>query len=448
MPREASEGMTGNKSNDVGAALDSIQRGTRTVGGSKVHRPPIDVGYILQSYPSLTMTFIYREIMALESRGFSIATFSVWRPNKSQVSQESWRLMDSTYYVFPVSWPRLLLAHLYFLASRPFRYCETALFVLTRKGETWKNRVRTLGHFGQAVYLAREVQRRRIKHVHAHFVHNAASFALIISRLLGISFSFTAHNILFIDQILLREKIREAKFVAAISEFTRSFLVNWTPGEEHGHKIHVVHCGVSPADFAPPDPRPDSDVPVLLFVGQLEERKGAPVLVQACKLLVERNVPFQCVLVGSGPQRELVEQLVDQHGLRHAVSLAGVVLQEHLREYLDRASVFVMPCVRARSGDMDGIPVVLMEAMAMEIPVVSTWLSGIPELVKHEQSGLLVEPQDARSLADAIQRLLEDQELCARLGKNGRTQVLQEFDIRKCAEQLAMLFGKYVGVEG
>jgi colanic acid/amylovoran biosynthesis glycosyltransferase len=416
---------------------------------------PMTIAYMLQAYPSLTMTFIYREVLALERRGFNVLTFSVWQPAVSSLSQESRHLVDSTYYLFPTSWFRLLWRHLYFLLTRPAKYVGTALFVLTRPGEGWRKRLRTLGHFGQAVAVAKEMQERGVHHVHAHFSHNAASIALMLSRLLGISFSFTAHNILFTDQILLREKIREARFIAAISEFTRRFIIGLVPGEDYGGKIHIVHCGLSPRDFAPPDVKPldvlihpdvpiRNDVPLLLFVAQLAERKGAPFLVEACRILAERGVAFRCTIVGGGPQKALLEQWVTQYGLQNVVELTGSLFQEHVKAYLNRADVFVLPCMQTASGDMDGIPVSLMEAMAMEIATVSTSVSGIPELIEHGHSGLLVNEQDAEGLADALQRLIEDAALRERLGKNGRQKVLREFDVDKSAEQLATLFERYV----
>ena len=403
------------------------------------------IGYILQLYPSLTMTFIYREVLALEKAGFSIAAFSVWKPARDRLSEEARSLMDSTYYIFPVSWLKFISAHLYFLFTHPAKYIGTALFVMTRQGESWKNRRRTAYHFGEAAYVAKEIQRLRIQHLHAHFEHNAASIALIVSRLLGISFSFTAHNILFTDQILLKEKIREARFVVAISQFTRQYLIRLMPGEKYDDKIQIVHCGVCPADFAPPEPRPVNVVPVLLFVAQLAERKGAPILVEACQLLVEQGVAFQCVIAGDGPQKETVKRLVEQHHLQEFVSLPGAIFQEQLKQYLGQTDIFVLPCITTDDGDMDGVPVVLMEALASEIATVSTNVSGIPELIQDGESGLLVQQKDAVALADALRHLIDDKELRVRLGKNGRRKVLLEFDIDQNAAQLAALIEGHIG---
>lgn len=407
-------------------------------------KPSTPIGYILQTYPGLTMTFVYREVLALQRQGFHIATFSIWKPQREKLSPESRQLMDSTFYIFPISWAVFFLTHLYFLLTRPAKYIGTALFVLTRRGESWKNRLRTLGHFGEAAYVAREIQKRNIKHLHAHFAINAASIALIVARLLDISFSFTAHNIFFTDRLLLKPKVREARFIAIISEFSREFLLGLVPGENWRHKTHIIHCGISPSQFSLQNPRPTNPVPLIFFVAQLEERKGAPVLVEACKLLKERGVAFQCVIAGGGPEKPMAERLVDQYGLQESVTLTGAIFQEQVKEYLNRADIFALPCIIARNGDMDGVPVALMEAMACEIPTVSTRVSGIPELIEDGESGILVQEKDAVALADALQRLTLDKELRARLGKNGRQKVVREFDVDKNAAQLAALFERYL----
>jgi colanic acid/amylovoran biosynthesis glycosyltransferase len=401
------------------------------------------IAYVTQTFPALTQTFVYRETLALESKGFNIMTCAIWKPDKDSLSQESRHLVDRSFYVFPISWLRFFMAHLYFLLTRPIQYIGTLLFVLTRRGERGKNRLRTLFHFSEAVYLAPQVKKRHVVHVHAHFTINAATVALVLSRLLGISFSFTAHNDFFTDRILLKDKVQEARFIVAISEFSKQFLSRLVPGEQH--KIHVVHCGLSPEDFIR-HAKPENDVPLLLFVAQLAERKGAQVLVEACSILSERGVPFRCTMVGGGAEQEVLRlrQLVERHALDGAVELAGAVPQERLKQYLQRADVFVLPCITASNGDMDGIPVSLMEAMAMEIPTVSTYVSGIPELIENEQSGLLVPEKEPEALADAIQRVLRDEELRERLGKSGRCRVQAEFNVHKNVAQLVNLFERYV----
>ena len=312
-----------------------------------------------------------------------------------------------------------------------------------------RNRVRTLGHFGEAIYLGRHMEREGITHIHAHFTINAASIALMLARLLGISFSFTAHNIFFIDRVLLKEKVREAHFIVAISDFSRRYLLGLIPDDNNKNrtmtdKVHIVHCGLSPDKFAPSAKRAENPVPVIMFVAQLSERKGAPVLVEACKILVERGRRFRCIIFGDGPRRALLKEMVAAYDLEQVIDLMGAVFQEELREHLARADIFALPCITASNGDMDGIPVSLMEAMSMEIPVVSTYLSGIPELIQNGENGILVEEKDATALANALERLLDDEELRIQLGKNGRRKVMRDFNIDSNADQLATLFEHYL----
>jgi colanic acid/amylovoran biosynthesis glycosyltransferase len=413
-------------------------------GKDAEQRNRIVIAYVAQTFPALTQTFVYRETQALEEMGFEIVTNAIWKPDVSKLSQESRHLVDRSHYVFPLSWRKFFRAHFFILRTRPRKYLGTLLFVLTRKGEQPKNRLRTFYHFLEAVYLAPELERRQVQHIHAHFAINAATLALVLSRLLDISFSFTAHNIFFIDRLLLKDKVWTARFVVAISEFSKQFLLRLVPGQDLGGKIHIVHCGLSPEDFAPVDRTPTADVPLLLFVAQLAERKGAPYLVEACRLLAERGVAFRCVIIGDGAQRPLLEQLIDRYSLQGVVELAGAMPQERVKPYLQRADVFVLPCITASNGDMDGIPVSLMEAMAMEIPVVSTYVSGIPELIEDGQSGLLVEEKDEIGLADALQRLIQDEAVRVALGKNGRSKVVQEFNIHDNASQLTTLFTRYL----
>ena len=402
------------------------------------------IGYILQTYPALTVTFIYREVIALQKLGLSIDTFSVWKPRTDQVSEEARPLIGHTSYIFPLSWVRFIVRHLYYLLRHPRRYVGTAWHILTRPGESRKNRTRTFFHFCEAVYLAWEIQQRQIPHLHAHFTINAASIAMIIARLLGITFSFTAHNIFFTDRLLIKEKIRAARFISVISKFSRDTLLGLVPGEDWASKTHIVHCGISPDEFLPVRPKPSNPTPLIFFVAQLQERKGAPYLVEACHLLKQRGISFHCTMAGHGPDKPVIEQQIHAYELEDLIDLAGAIDMEQVKDYLHRADIFVMPCILARNGDMDGIPVALMEAMACEIPVVSTHVSGIPELIDDGVNGLLVAEKNALALADALQRLIEDAELRLRLGRNGRLKVLSEFNIETSAAQLAQLFTTYL----
>jgi glycosyltransferase involved in cell wall biosynthesis len=405
----------------------------------------MSIGYVAQVFPHLTMTFVYREVRALRAAGLPIKTFSVWKPVLNELHDEAKDLVNDTFYVFPLDWPRFLWSHIWYLISRPGRYLGTLWFCLTREHKMFKNRVRTFYHFCQAVYMATEVERRNIKHLHVHFALNATTIALIISRLSNVTFSFTAHaNDIFVNPILLPEKIKEAQFIIGISEYNKRFLHDVVPGQETLDKIHLVRYGVDVQHFAPPERCPGNNLPTILAIARLVEKKGYPFLIKACKILVDQGYDFQCLIVGGGPQEGLLKEMIEANGLTKYISLVGIVFQEHLRDYFNQADMFVLPCIVAGDQDRDGIPNTLIEAMAMEIPVVSTYVSGIPELIEDNKSGLLVSPQDEISLAKAIATLLEDKELRERMGKAGRTKVIEEFEIEKNTCRLSDIFRTHV----
>ena len=403
------------------------------------------IGYLAQVYPSLTMTFVYREVLAFRNAGFDVQTFATWPPDLNELSEEAKGLVEETFYIFPLSWGAFLLDHCRYLLTRPRRYLGTLFFCLTRKHKTFKNRLRTFFHFCQAVKLASEVERRKIQHLHAHFALNATTIAMVVSRLLGTTFSFTAHaNDIFVNPILLPQKIQEALFIVVISEYNKQFLQNIVSTEETRKKIHLVHCGIDVQHFSPPDIQPDVDKPIIFSVGRLIEKKGFLYLIKACRILADQGYQFKCLIAGGGPQETLLKQMVEECELGDYVELMGVIFQEDLKAYLGKPGVFVLPCVIAQDQDMDGIPNSLMEAMAMEMPAISTTVSGIPELIVNEKTGLLVPPRDEVALAKAIATLLENQELRITLGKSGRQKVIEEFEIKENVNNLLNIFEMYL----
>jgi glycosyltransferase involved in cell wall biosynthesis len=416
------------------------------------------IAYFTQVFPALTETFVYREVAALRGRQVPVSTYSVWPPETDDLPPDVRPLMNETFYIFPLNWFALLLSHLWYLIRRPLRYLGTLAFVLTRPGTSLRNRRRSLLHFGYGMLVLRDMERQGIQHIHVHFAWSASSIALIANRILGIPFSLTLHsNEIFFDRLLLKDKLHAAHFVVTISEFNRRLMEELWPESGIATKVHVIHCGLDPDLFkaSPTGEAPTSEPPTdqaresiddqpdkleIVSVGQLVPRKGFHVLLEACYLLSQRNVPYFCHIFGEGPERSRLERLHAQYNLHDRVQMPGRIYQEDLRRFLARADVFCLPCVKDKSGDLDGIPVVLMESMAMELPTLSTYISGIPELIRHSHNGLLTQPGDAHALADALQLLAADPELCRRLAKAGRETVVREFNIHRSAEQMAALF--------
>lgn len=387
--------------------------------------------YFTSCFPSLTQTFIYREVAELRKLGVKINTFSIHRPPKDMLSEEAKSLVDNTFYIFPVILHKFLWAHLYYLFKKPITYIRILFFVLTRRNTRPKDRIRTFYHFCEAIYMAKRIEEDKIKHIHVHFISGPATVAMIISKLLGISFSLTAHGSdLLVEKVLLKEKITLAKFIVAISDYNRNCLINVVP--ESKGKIYVVHCGVDPSLFQP-SPK-ESDEKIILSVGSLRWQKAHSFLIEACRILKEKSIQFRCIIVGEGPERSKLEQLICQYGLNNFVELKGAVFQEEIQSYYSQADMFVLPSIS------EGIPVSLMEAMSKEVPVITTRITGIPELVEHMKTGLLVSPKDAKQLSDAISILINSDKLREKLSKAGREKIMQDFNIRKNILELKSLY--------
>jgi glycosyltransferase involved in cell wall biosynthesis len=304
---------------------------------------------------------------------------------------------------------------------------------------TWRSPNFLLGGLGIFPKVARQALDMRaagVDHVHCHFANHPALAGWLIHRLVGIPYSFTAHGSdLHVDRTMLPTKVAEAAFVVTISGDNRS-VIEATAGRAAERKVDVIHCGVDPAAFAPVD-RSAAGPLRIVAVGTLHEVKGQAHLIEACRLLAERGVTFRCRFIGDGPDRDALQARIDEYGLGEHVTLMGRMTSDAVAAELAASDVLAAPSVPTRGGKREGIPVVLMEAMACGLPVVASRLSGIPELVTDGISGLLVPPGDHLALADALATLAADPDLRARLGSAGRDTVLRDFDVDRNAAALA-----------
>ena len=383
--------------------------------------------YVIGTYPVSTTTFIDREVDALRRLGVRVDVISIRRPVTRPLSRGQRSRMDEIDYVLPTTPWTVLRSHLGFLVGSPISYLGTLAHVVSRPHPDARARLRTVLHFGVAVLVARLLRDRYPRaHVHAHFVDRAALVALVAGRLLGRPYSATAHaNDIYVTPVLLPEKIADAKFVATCTRYNGEHLRRVANG--NGQKIRCVYHGLDLRDY-PAGSAPDRDPALILSVGQLKEKKGFPHLLEACRVLKDRGLRFECEIVGEGPMRPALAARIDELDLRSHVRLLGALPHEDVIEEYGAATVFVLPSVTAADGDRDGIPNVILEAMAMGLPVVSTRHSGIPEAVRDDRTGLLVPPGDAMMLANALARLLEDEGLRDRLGRAGRERVEERFD--------------------
>jgi glycosyltransferase involved in cell wall biosynthesis len=285
------------------------------------------------------------------------------------------------------------------------------------------------------------MQKNHIEHIHAHFASHPAAAAFVIHRLTGLPYSFTAHGSdIHRDQSMLAEKTAEAAFVVPISRFNSEVILK-ASGGKYAEKMRIVHCGVDTNRFKPNGSRSSGQETLrVLCIGTLHEVKGQTHLIEAGKILKEKGVDFALHFIGDGPDQPQLEQQVRDAQLTERVFFHGRLNQNEVMEFLHQSDVLVAPSVPSKDGRREGIPVVLMEAMACGLPVVSSRLSGIPEIVEHGVNGLLTEPGDARAIADAIDCLGADASLREQFGGEGRRKVEQEFDLSTNSLRLSHLF--------
>ncbi len=395
------------------------------------------IAYLLDVFPVLSETFIVREIDALKRRGESVVVFAVARRPAAVVHEESFALLEGVRFFTEarrsISKRSMIPRHIRCFLQRPLPYL-TALFQGVRGSR------RVLQCFFWSPLYADLMRDAEVQHIHSHFVLEGCAHAMFISLLTGIPYSVTvhAHDIFHPKYEELRgEKLRNAAFVAAISKFNKTFVERRYPNVTPD-RVQVVRCGVDLEQFELASGR-RCEVPKVLAVGRLVEQKGFRYLIEACDVLRQRGiVGFSVDIIGEGVERDMLEALVRKLNLEGSVSLLGQRDQTYVRGALDIADVFVLPCVREPSGMMDGIPVALMEAMAKGIPVISTGVSGVSELIV--DGGYVIESEDVGALADAMQAVLAmtpAQRMA--LGRKGRDIIAREFNIDREAEKLTAL---------
>ena len=410
---------------------------------------PLKIGYIIGTYPLITTTFIDREIQGLRERGIEIAILSIRRPPAEvERMQEYKAVRQSTVYLLPVNWVRLILAHLYFAAARPLAYWWLLGYLVSRTHPNLKQRAKTIFHFAAGVYAAYLLRDEACDHLHAHFVDRAATVALCASRLLGKPYSVTAHaNDLYAGPVLLFEKFKHAQFAVTVSKFNKEHILENCPGLD-AQRMIVLHPWVNLNEFQPPATRPQNRRLAILSVGRLVEKKGHRYLINACRLLRDQGLHIDCRIVGSGPLENELRALVGAQGMVDCIQFEGSRSKVQVLRWLAQADVFVLASVIAQDGDRDGMPVALAEAMAMQVPVISTNIVGIGELVQ-PGSGCLVTPKDPVALAQAIESIHRmDQAARREMGKQGRAIVESDFEVNQGLDRLAEMFKSALPIDG
>ena len=405
---------------------------------------PLRVGYVVKMYPRYSETFIVTEVLAHEAAGLSVEIFSL-RPT------------DDAYFQDAIARVRAPVHHLGAEGLQAGEFWAALEAASADLPGLWTEleaaRGEEAGIVYQAVRLALEARRRGIHLLHAHFASVATTVTRLAARFAGLPYTFTAHaKDIFLDTVQpddLQRKLRDAAAVVTVSDYNLQFLRR-TYGAAAA-RVHHIYNGLDLERF--PYEAPHDRPPQIVAVGRLVEKKGFGDLIEACALLARRGRTFHCQIIGTGElagdlQAQIAHPRAGTRGLEASVELLGPRPQNELRRYLRRAAVFAAPCVVARDGNREGLPTVLLEAMALGVPCVSTDVTGIPEVLRDGETGLMVPQQDPEALAAAIERLLVDPALRVRLATRARCLIETEFDIVRNTVRIREIFRSGMRDEG
>ena len=400
------------------------------------------VAYVVSRFPRLTETFVVSEAAAVRRAGARLELHPIHRERATIVQPGAAALAPHVHYHRLLD-REVLGAQVDALAHRPLAYLGSLGAIVRHNWGSRRLLVGGLASFPLAVSLARRFEADGIEHVHAHFATHPAVVAYVVHRLTGIRFSFTAHGSdLHRDQHMLVEKVRAAAFVVTVSEYNKEVIAA-TCGAEAAARVVVVRCGVDATTFTPRLQlnRPSDGVFRATCVGTLHEVKGQAHLLEAIRIVRTRGHDVEVSFVGDGPDRSALEAQARDLGIDDAVHFLGPLTQPEVRRVLEESDVLMAPSVPSADGRREGLPVVVLEAMSVGVPVVASRLSGIPEAVVDGRTGLLVDPGDVAGLAAAIRRLESDPVLAGRLVVAAHRFVTEEFDIDESARRLVGLFG-------
>jgi len=383
--------------------------------------------------------WVAAELKVLGEKGVDIDLYSMRRPHQSFFSSQ-WanRISLQTEYLYPLP----IFSFLVSILSAPFlfkgRFLSALWNGLVSPRENLRARVAGLTHLFVACHWARQIRSKNYRLIHSQWIQSGGTIGFYASWLLGIPFSFTGHAVdLFRDRCALKDKVKHADFIVAISQFHKEFYIAEGADAE---KIHIVYCGIDLNEYAYSYSESSGPVRILSF-GRLVEKKGYSVLIEACALLRDLGVEFQCEIAGSGPQYAELKQLASSLKLNNLLTITGQALkQEDIDSWMRGGDIFAQPCCWSADNDVDGIPRSLMEAMAVGLPSISTSVAGIPDLIEHKKSGLLIAEHDAEALAKAIKLLIDDPALRRGFSEAGRQVIEQKFNLETCLDPLAEIF--------
>lgn len=396
------------------------------------------LAYLISRYPAVSHTFILREICELRRLGIEVCPISINPPDRpaENLTSEERAEAERTFFVKSAPPAQLAGAVLRSALLCPMGVCRGLLLAFQLGGLNPKDVLMRLFYLFEALVAGDWMRRQKLRHLHVHFATPAATVALFVRRVFGVPFSLTVHGpdeFYNVEHYHLAEKIRAATFLCCIGRYCRSQLMKLSE-PHHWPKLELSPLGVDSARFQNERPAGSGSVTRILCVGRLVPAKGQAVLLAAIRLLVDKGRRVELLLAGDGPDRLRLEALATEYGVHSQCEFSGSVNPDRVQALYARADVFVLPSFA------EGIPVVLMEAMAMGIPCVSTTVNGISELIESGKQGLLVPPSDAEALCAAIERLIDDGALRASIREAARARVMSHYELSTNVRRLSEIF--------
>jgi colanic acid/amylovoran biosynthesis glycosyltransferase len=407
----------------------------------------VKIAYLAPEIPALSATFVYNEILQLESLGTNVVPFSVHEPSSQIQEPRVYDLGKRTLCLYSLSKAAVLMSNVSFLIKHPIRYIKTLGLLCTDMWEVglFSRTAFGLGYrFIFSASLAEYLVEKKCDHIHVHFAHIPTDIAMYASSLSCVSYSVTAHaNDLYERGWLLDKKVQRSQFFATISEFNKRYLADKGINVE---KVEIIRCGVDPAQFTERKELVNNKIPKLGVIGRLVGKKGFDTLIKVVAILKNQGQVVELHIAGDGPLESELKSLSKDVGLTEMdISFLGSIPHSDVAEFIKSLDMFVLPCKRDENGDVDGIPVVLMEAMLSGIPVISSKLSGIPELVINKETGLLIEQNNTEELARTISSLINDDVMKNKLIGKAATKVREDFSLIENTRKLNALFHKSRG---
>ena len=409
------------------------------------------IGYITEGFPGV-MTFLEREISGLIQHGWEVSVFALHKESPVHYASELDQSLVDTHYCLNrhLLSLKMLLSHLRILLNVPKVYCHSILFLLRTYGTSWYSLSRAIYAFMKAGYFYANAKSLGVKHLHAHFAGRTVDVAIFLSQFLDVGFSFTGHsNDVTGNYPLLQNKINLASFVIAENERALEAIKSYIFSDTCSVSAHIVHPGVNTQYFRP-NRESKADVPTLIAVTRLVESKGLDDLVRACAVLRDKELQFHCNIIGDGPVYGQLESQIRNNGLGEYITLHGALTSVDIVKLLSEAWVFVLPCVRILGGQgdhpgkfvsvvEDGIPSSIVEAMSVGLPVVTTDVGSLPEIVEHSVNGIVISERDSDGLSEALLHLIDDSSLRHRLGRKARETIVADFNTAVCTSLLGSL---------